>query len=158
MVDERLRLAWEEGRHAVDYQARSLDELRSRAVAVLSAASISAAFLASAVLRGDAEHGRWTWIGTAAFAVVGVLVTWVVAPRKGWTFHRSADRILASYIEGTDGTPMAIDDMHHDLARHLSNNFDANRPKLNRLFTALTVAAGALAVEIVAFLVDLAVR
>lgn len=151
--DPRLGLIWEEGQRAVDGQVCGLDELRSRAAMVLTAASIAAAFLAATALDGGANFRTATWFGTGAFAVVGILTTAVLVPVRGWKFHRGTGKLLASYVEGEN--PSTIDDMHHDLAYHLQYDLNVNEKKLRWCYWALSASCAALVVEILAFLWDL---
>jgi hypothetical protein len=154
--DPRLRLIWEEGVRAVDLQAHSIDEVRGRAATILSAASIAGAFLASAVLDGNEAFRLATWIATGAFAVVGLATTWVLWPRSGWKLSRRPRWMLEDYVEHDD--PADIDDLLHDLARHLERDLETNKAKLDQLFWGLTIGCGALVVEILAFLWDLQSR
>lgn len=154
--DARLRLIWEEGVRAVDQQAHSVDEVRGRAATILSAASIAGAFLASAVLDGNEAFGLATWIATGAFAVVGLATTWILWPRSGWKLSRRPLWMLEEYVEHDE--PMAIDDLLHSLARHLEEDLETNKAKLDHLFWGLTIGCGALVVELLAFLWDLQSR
>lgn len=94
-----------------------------------------------------------TWVAALAFAVVGFATTCVLWPREGWRLHRDTRQLLANYIEHE--RPLDIDDMHHALADHLGDDYRCNAEKLERLYWGLSVACGALVVEILAFLWDL---
>lgn len=154
--DPRLRFVWEEGLRAVDRQANSLDEIRSRASALLAAASIAAAFLGSAALEGGRAFGTAAWVGAISFALVGVETALVLRPQKDWKFHRSTTDLLRDYVDHE--LPADMDEMHRTLGVHLEADFDLNKPKLNEIYRAVTISCGALVVEILAFLVALAGR
>jgi hypothetical protein len=154
--DPRLHLIWHEGVHAIEYQARSLDELRARAGAVLGVASIAAAFLAAAALDDGEPFRDATWVGTVAFAAVGLLTTIILVPVRRWRFHREPSKLLAGYVEHE--RPFDIDAMLHSLADHLQADFNHNAKKLSWRYWALVAACGALVVEILAFLWDLSSR
>lgn len=154
--DPRLRLIWEEGVRAVEQQAQVLNEVRSRAATILSAASIAGAFLASSALSGGEAFRASTWVAVVAFAVVGLATSLVLMPRRGWRLERRPRKMLEDFVEGT--RPVGIDDLLHELAGHLDNNFVSNRQKLRWLTGGLTVGCMALVVEILAFLWDLQSR
>ena len=96
--DPRLRFVWDEARRAVELQVTSLNEVRTRAVAILSVAS-AAAFIASAGLTQNAKLHWTTWLGISAFAMIGIIGAFVLRPRKGWRFYREADKLLDDYVE-----------------------------------------------------------
>ena len=151
--DPRLQFVWEEGLRAVERQTASLDEVRSRAAALLGAASIAAAFLASAALEGGRSFETATWIGSIAFALVGVETALILRPIPGWKFHRAPSVLLRDYVDHQ--SPADMDEMHRALAGCLEEDHAENKPKLDELYLGLTISCGALVVEILAFLWDL---
>jgi hypothetical protein len=151
--DPRLRFVWEEALRGIERQASGLDALHSRAAALLGAASIAAGFLASTALDGGERFRAATWVGTIAFAVVGVLTAWILVPRKGWKLHRRPSILLSGYVEHP--TPASVDEMYRELARNLECDYRVNDQKLRRLYWYLSVSCLAVAVEIGAFVWDL---
>ena len=69
MSDERLGLVFDEAKRAIELQSRLIDGARSRAAALLTAASIGASFLGAQALE-DQNPGNWGKAGTAAFVAV----------------------------------------------------------------------------------------
>jgi hypothetical protein len=155
--DDRIRVAWEEGIRAVERQATSLDEARSRAGALLTAASIAAAFLGGSAV-DDATQGlsgftTAAWVGIGAFAIVGLCAAAVMFPVRGWKLHRSPADILREYVQHAE--PLGADDMLHDLAHHLQDDYKDNESRLEVIYVALSASCVALVVEIGALVWDL---
>jgi hypothetical protein len=151
--DPRLRFVWEEALRAVEYQRASLTEARARAATILSAASISAAFLAAMALDAKGDFGTAAWFGTAAFACAGLTATWVLRPVGNWKFHREVTPLIESYVEGE--SPADMNEMYRTLAGHLEEDYGNNEGKLNWLYRGISLSCLALVVEIGAFLLDL---
>lgn len=150
--DPRLQFVWEEARRAVELQVGNLNEVRGRAVAILSVGS-AAAFIASAGLAQDTKMHWTTWLGIGAFAMIGLLGAFVLMPRTGWVFFRKADVLLSAYVD-TD-PPASLDDMHRELAKYLREDHEGNEKRLQPLYWAFTSSCILLAVEILAFVWDL---
>lgn len=95
--DPRLRLVYEESLRAIEDQQRSLDNLRSRAGQLLTAASVVQTFLVGLVLRAEGAPHAATWVGAGAFVLLALVCVWIVLPRRGWTFaeqrHDPARRV-----------------------------------------------------------------
>src|SRR5262245_40197338 len=149
--DSRLRFIWEEGQRALEYQYASLNEVRGRAATVLSAASVSAAFLASVALDDKEKFGRAAWAGTGSFVLVCVFTVWALWPVGDWRFHRIPERLFSGYIDRNAD----MNTMYRELAKHLGKNFAHNERKLDLLYRYLSAACVMLGTEIVAFLIDL---
>ncbi len=76
-------------------------------------------------------------------------------PRK-WHWRVNPKSMLKDYVEAAE--PATLDSMRRDLALHLNDAHVANEKKLRRLWKALRIGMGSLVVEVVAFIVALAVR
>ena len=70
-----------------------------------------------------------------------------------WKFRRSAKDILREYIEHDE--PLELPAIQRDLALHLEANFKKNEEKLNRLLKVFQLGAVMLALEVVAWLMEL---
>jgi hypothetical protein len=159
--DPRLQLIYEEARRAVERQAARVNEVRTRASSVLAAASIVAAFLGSGAFEtaptATAENvTAWAYLAAISFVGVGVLVAWILRPRKSWVFQRRADRQLHAYLE--QGLSDDIDRMRQSLAQLLHQDYVENEQRINQLKTPLVVAVVLLVLEMVAFFIDLRAR
>ncbi|HEV2891881.1 MAG TPA: hypothetical protein VGX28_16025 [Frankiaceae bacterium] len=152
--DPRLRLVYEESLRAVQDQQRSLDNLRSRAAQLLTAAAVVETFLVGLVLGAEGRPRPATWVGAGAFVALALICVWIVLPRKGWTFSNSATILLDAYV---DAEPAAsLDEMYRNLAIYNERHWDRNQDELlNKRLVGLQVAAALLVVCILSSVVDL---
>lgn len=149
-ADSRRKLIYEETLRGWSLQSSVLDELRSRTGILLSAASVSAAFLGAADL---AAHHRFTWLGYIAllvFLVAIVSAVYVLWPAE-WTFTHEAQAMIDEYLEPDHD----LDFMYEDLARETEKYRTANQIKLDCRFDAFRLAGIAVGADVVLWLVDL---
>jgi len=140
----------------LDQQGAALDNLRTRAGVVVAAAAIVSSFLGGQALRSGDDFTIWSLLAIAALAVVGVAAILVLWPTGGWVFANRADTLLSGYIE--DEEPATIDDMHTHIAEFNQKHLDKNRAKLTKRYIGFQVACGALACEVIFWLIDLGAR
>ncbi|HVF04009.1 MAG TPA: hypothetical protein VNA20_04135 [Frankiaceae bacterium] len=152
--DPRLRLVYEESLRALQDQREALNNLRSRAGQLLTAASIIETFLVGIVLRGErAAPGVATWVGVAAFVSAALVCVWIVLPARGWAFGNSATILLTGYVDAAP--PATLDEMHRNLAVYMEGRWDRNQDELlNKRMFGLQVAAAFVVVCILAAVVD----
>ncbi len=151
-------------RRIVDQRAR-LDNLRTRAATLLSAAALATSFLGAEALKdtrmGSAgepieDHGLefWELVGVGAFVGLGVACLVVLWPRrKRWKFGVDVSKMIGEYVDGDKRVPLPV--MERDLALHLSTHYRHNERPLGALFWWFQGAALLLGVSVVAWLVDL---
>ncbi len=168
MADTPEAVIFAEAVRRITEQRQRLENVRSRAGLLLSAAAVVTSFLGSEALKDPAgtntfEAGQQTLECAelvAVLAFVGVCATClcVLLPkRKGWTFGFRPAKLVQKYV----GQPPSGDNrdelrrIHRDLALWLGKYHDANERPLEFRFTLLQVGAGLLAVEVVAWIVDL---
>jgi hypothetical protein len=149
------KLAYEEAVRALSQQETALDNFRTRAGIVLSAAAIATSFLGGEAL-ADNHLGVWSWVAIALFAGVGTFTITMLWPRKDWEFAAQPRRLIATYVE-TDH-PLALDEIHRDLALHMEDSYEENARRLQRLMLAFRWASILLAAEVAAWIVDIATR
>jgi hypothetical protein len=154
VADERIALILEESRRALDQQEAVLDGLRSRTGVLLTAASIASSFLGAAAL-GDGDFCVWTWLALGALALLAWLaVHGVLWPRQdAWTFSHNVPSLLENYIDGEHDWD--IDSMRTAMAEKNQEFWDANSAQLKDMFGAFRLAAAALLVEVIFWLIDL---
>lgn len=141
-------LAYVEARHALEVQAETVAELRSRAALLVAAAAVTTSFLGGAAL-GDGGAGLPGWLAVAAFAGVGGCVLVTVWPRHGWRIALDARKFIAVYLESNEG-PYELVAIHRELALHMAASFRENRRHLRVLLRAVRAAALLLALEVLA--------
>jgi hypothetical protein len=145
---------------SIERQQQALDNLRSRAGTLIAAAAIVTSFLAAEALKdpgrgGNAhDHSLQTPEVIAIGAFVGLALTAmaILWPWK-WTFRVSAKHLLGKYIEVDE--PWTSQRLQRNLALWLERHVVANQSKLDRLFWAFRGGCFLLAVEVVAWLIDL---
>lgn len=146
-----MGLVYEEALRGIAQQQTSVEGLRARVGTLLSAASISTAFLGAQAL-ANRTPGRWGWLAMVSFvAVVGASIA-IMWPYE-WIFRRSPKALLSDYIEHDQ--PLALAAIHRDLAIHLEDHYERNQRKLNRLLRVFEVGCAVLALEVVAWLIEL---
>jgi hypothetical protein len=158
-------IAYEAATRALADQRERLNDLRSRAATLLSVAAIATSFLGARALDderfvgggevvGDRSLQVWELAGILSFIALAALTIAVLLPWGGWTFRLGARNLIRDYADGPDAaTP---DEMQRDLALHLDSHYERNESKMEKLFWASRIGALLLAVEVVAWLVDLA--
>ncbi len=152
--DLRYRLVYEESVRTLSDQQKNLDDLRSRAGILLSAASISTSFLGGiAIVRSGL--GPWAWAAIASFVAAALLISLTLLPTS-WRFEVDVAELLADYVESD--SPADLDEMQRSLALYRQDTFDLNAGRLARLFLALRIGCLFLVVEVVSWLLDLALR
>lgn len=149
LVAKYQELAYAEATRAITQQQTKLDNLRTRAGLIFSAASVAAGFLGDAAIGDTGIHGCALWVAVAAYVGVGLAAIVILLPVYEFHFSFSAQKILSEYADRDD------DETYAWLATYLEDQFDANEKKINRLFILFDIAAGLLGLEILAWLIAL---
>ena len=151
--DPRYELVYAESLRAITTQETSLDNVRSRAAQLLTAASVATSVLGGLVHSHAGQPKSTTWAAISAFLVLLGLCIWIVLPTRRWSFASSARVLLSGYIETEH--QVGIDDMHRSLALYMEEHWDRNQDQINRRLIGLQIAAVLLAVSIVLWLMGL---
>ena len=161
MADTVADLAYEASTRALSEQRAALDNLRSRAATLVSAAAIVTSFMGASAL-ADQKLTRITGVPTLAadrslqtaelvaiLAFGGVLAVclWILRPRANWIFVLSAKQILGRNLE--------LDAVKRELAEYCEEMWDGNARPIKWRMRAFQVGVVLLGVEAVAWLVDL---
>jgi hypothetical protein len=152
---DAYKVAFDEAVRAIEGQRSSVDELRSRAGILLSAASLVAGFLGPAALSSHAP----AWILVAATVVLLVaagLVVYVLMPSDHWVFSLSIREMLQFYVEGPPPATMA--EIYRSLAWYLDDAWNSNKDELIKLYRVFSVAAFVVAVDVVFWLAAITMR
>ncbi|HVM16248.1 MAG TPA: hypothetical protein VM290_01530 [Gaiellaceae bacterium] len=148
------RLAFEEAVRGLSQQQSALDNFRTRAGLLVSAAAIATSFLGGQALAGGGF--TWlSWLAVALFVGVGASALFILWPRKDWEFVAGPRRLIATYAETEN--PLPLEEVHRDLALHMEDSYDANAVRLQRLVVALRLGSLFLAGEVLAWVVAIAV-
>jgi hypothetical protein len=148
-------LAYGESVRAIELQARSLDEIRTRTGVLLAAASVVASFLGAEALK-LAPFGLLTGLALISFAgVLGACIV-ILWPRRKWRFALGANVLLADW---TGASPCGdTEAMLAFLARQLEKNWLSNRDRIDGMLVLFQVAIGALGAEVLFWTIQLAER
>jgi hypothetical protein len=145
-------LAYQEGVRALSEQQAVVDSFRTRAGLLLSGAAIATSFLGQAAL--DRGTTAFTWIAIGLFVVLGAAVLAILWPRDDWEYAVRPELVIESYVEHEE--PLALPEIHRDLALHMDASYLKNRGQLLTLTNLFRAASVLLTLEVVAWVVDLA--
>jgi hypothetical protein len=155
LVSTPEELAYHESVRAIEMQARSLDELRSRTGLLLAAASVVSSFLGAAALRSS-NLDALTSLALLSFVAVLGLSMAILLPRRAWRFAIGASILLEDWTgERACGDEAA---MHAHVARTIEQNWKANKDRIDDMLVLFQVAAGALGAEVIFWTLELVQR
>ena len=138
---------------ALSQQQAVLDNFRTRAGILLSAAAIATSFLGGEALK-DERPSVWSWAAIASFAFLGFVAVLILWPTKDWEFGAIPRQVIATYIE-TD-VPLPVAQIHRDLALHMERSHAANERRFTRIAVYFRAASVLLTLEVMTWTVDLA--
>jgi hypothetical protein len=147
-------LAFSEGVRALSEQQAVIDSFRTRSGLLLSGAAIATSFLGQASL--DQGTTAITWVAIGLFLLLGASVIAILWPRDDWEYTVRPEPLIADYIEHPE--PLALAEIHRDLALHMDRSYLRNRGQLLRLVWLFRIASILLIVEVVAWVVDLIIQ
>lgn len=147
-ISDRHLLALEEARRGLDQQQADLNSLRDRSGNLLQFGGLAAAFVGSLAWRDAQAVTTWSVAAAATFAVLAVLVIYVLWPRY-FTFSNDARIMLGNEW---DLTPAEIAE---HLAVYLAGHADDNRRAIRRMMIAYETGMVAFLAEIAFLLIDL---
>jgi hypothetical protein len=153
VCDPRLALLADHARQAVARQAARVDEHRTRAATLFSAASIAGGFLGAEAFTTEDGPGAWAWVGAALFALTGCILAYVVWPRS-WAFTVDVRSALARVRD----EELSIDATNEAVATGLWDNYEHNEPRLHVLTMALAAMGILMIGEIVTLFINLALQ
>ena len=148
------QIVYEQSVRAMEHQVAALNEIRSRTAVVLAAVGIAASFLGAAAF--DQGIGAFGVLAIVFFGASAFCCIWVLLPRwDAWTFEESARLLMPHFLYEPDPEPP--DSLYRYLAEQIENHYDANKRELEKLYAWFTWASALLAVDIVLWLLALAV-
>lgn len=149
------KLAYDEAVRALSQQQTVLDNFRTRAGILLSAAAIATSFLGGQALR-QGPMTAWSWLAVLGFVGLSASALLILWPRKDWEFAAIPRRLISIYIETEK--PFSVERIHRDLALHMQDSYDRNEARLERLIVYFRLAVVLLTAEVLAWVVDIASR
>lgn len=165
MAESPVGIAFEQSMRGITEQRARLDNLRTRAATLISAAAIVTSFLGAEALK-DTKPGAggqqvpdrtlelWEALAIAAFLGVGVVCLIILTPRtKGWLFRISGRVLLKDYIDVED--PPDVPALQRELIAHIEDAHAENERKLRPLFVCFQAGTLLLALEVLFWLIDL---
>ena len=154
-TENSYKLAYDEAVRALQQQQSRLDNLRTRAGILLSAAAIATSFLGGKALEGRAPTA-WGWAAVGMFLALSGVTLLILWPRVEWKFAVGIRELIHDYIESDE--PLPITTIHRDLALHMEDSYFDNERGLNRLIWSFRIASVLLSAEVIAWIIDIAVR
>lgn len=148
--DRRLEIVFSEALRALAHQQSLLDNLRSRATLLTTAAALVISFPGVSAATGQLELGFPAIFAAAGLAGVLICSLVVCAPWWRWRFRSSATRLLAAVDGGHD-----VDSMRRNLARDFETWLDHNDRQIRILQWWFTAGLFLLSVEVAAWMVQL---
>lgn len=152
--DLLYKVAYDEAVRALSEQQAELDSFRTRGGMLLSAAAITTSFLGAEALKGGASSFV-AWLALMAFVGVAALSLALLWP-YAWQITMDPHEIVATYIESEH--PAAIEALHRELIHHMHASYLQNRDGVDLLAVLFQGVSGLLALEIVLWMVAIAVR
>ncbi len=98
----------------------------------------------------------WSWIAIGTFVVLGGAVVLILWPRGDWEYSVRPSLLIQNYVEHPQ--PLALPQIHRDLALHMDASYLQNRGQLLKLVRYFRLASLLLLFEVVAWVVDLLVQ
>jgi hypothetical protein len=144
-------LAHQEAVRALVEQQAAIDNLRTRAGVLISAAAVATSFLGGQALKTGLRFG--SVIGLTAFAALGLTSLTVLWPRDEAGSAAIPSRIIELYAE-RDG-PVPIGMVHREMAYHMEGIRDGNEQLRQLLMQRFRTASACLGLEVLGWVVDL---
>src|SRR5580704_11719538 len=128
--DHIAEIAYHEAVGGISQQRSSLDELRTRTGALLSAAILATAFLGAFAAKGNGRGIATRFYGPVIlFGVATALCIAVLLPYKGWFLAFDADSLLDRIDQAN---PPAVSQLYADAISDLAETRGKNQHALNR--------------------------
>lgn len=151
-LDRIAEWAYNEAVRGISQQRSSLDDLRTRTGAVLSAAILATAFLGAFAVQGTGRGLAARFYGPVIlFIIATILCILVLLPVPGW-FYTLDVRARLDNID--TASPPTLFKIYNEAVSLMKTGRENNSKRLNLLFVGFAVASGVVAAEIIWWLVE----
>jgi hypothetical protein len=148
-MDDMFELAFSEAKRAIEFQDSTLSNLRGRASALLSTATLVASLSSGlGLINTDPDKGNVFPLWLALLVVlaticIGTCATYILFPTKNWVFTNNAKQLVELFEQPGADLPWA----HKNLALSMRGHEESNRTKLDKRFTAYRIGVAFLVLE-----------
>ncbi|HST68028.1 MAG TPA: hypothetical protein VLI94_00030 [Solirubrobacterales bacterium] len=151
-ADLLYKVAYDEAVRALAEQQAAIESFRGRAGLLLSSAAVTTSLLGAHALQGGGSSPI-SGLALAGFAGVAIASLAILWPRR-WEGAADPHDVIESYIESAEPAP--IEKLHRDLSVHMRSSYLENREGLEELVVFFQIASLLLVIEIVLWLVAIA--
>lgn len=152
MTKDLYKVAYDEAVRALVDQQGAIESLRSRAGLLLSAAAVTTSFLGAQGLHGGSPS-LFSWLALTGFIGAAAASLAILWPRR-WEFTADPRAVIETFIEPMEHPP--IEDLHRNLSLRMHHSYLENRAGLKQLVAVFQLASGLLAVEVVLWIIAIA--
>jgi hypothetical protein len=146
--DKRLEVVMAEALRALSHQQALLDNVRSRATLLTTAATLVSSVLGAPAI----AHGHLGWpAAVALIGLVGVVACTCVICAPGWQWRfRSSARVLLEAVDGGHD----LDSMRRNLAINFEDWLDLNERKIHTMQWWFVAGLGLLTAELLGWAIQ----
>jgi hypothetical protein len=143
------KIAYDEAIRALTAQAGVLDNIRTRAGMLITAANVVTAFLAPQAITNGSGFKTGAGVAIALFVACVAFAVSILWSRKSWRFTVDAGKVIQK-IESSE-TP-TLGDLHKWMAVNGQKAWSNNQGKIDGMFTAFRVGSVLLVAEVIAWI------
>lgn len=151
-ADQLYKVAYDEAVRALSEQQTAIDGFRARAGLLFSAAAVTTSFLGAEAL-GGGELSLATWSALLCFLAVAAASLAILWPRR-WDVMATPRDVIGTYIESAKPAPTG--GLYRELSLHMHGSYLENSKGLRKLVVFLQVASVSLTLEVVLWIVAIA--
>jgi hypothetical protein len=151
-LDRIAEWAYNEAVRGISQQRSSLDDLRTRTGAVLSAAILATAFLGAFAVHGTGRGLAPRFYGPVIlFIIATILCIMVLLPVPGWFYTLD---VRARLDDIDTANPPTLFTIYNESVSLMKTGRENNSTRLNLMFIGFAIASGVVAAEIIWWLVE----
>lgn len=151
--DILYQIAYDEAIRGPSEQQAVIDSFRARTGLLLSSTALTTSFLGGQSFDGGLV--ATSWLALTAFVGVAALSLAILWPRS-WEFTANPHEVIEAYIDVDQPSPPA--EIHRELSLHMHRSYVENRAALEQLSLIFQIASGLLTLEIIFWIISLAIN